>query len=139
MQLPIRARHVPSRVTTGAYIVNSGIEKWGGAEEEATTYHGMAATAFPFMKGIPPERFLRMLSIAEITVGSVLLAPFVPSAVAGGALTAFSGTLVAFYFRTPGTRKAGSIFPTQAGIPLFKDFWMLGIGLSLIADAIEQR
>ncbi|WP_395105864.1 hypothetical protein [Actinomadura sp. SCN-SB] len=139
MRLSIRPRHVPGRVTTGAFILNSGLEKWGAAEEAAQGYHGMAVGAFPFLEKVPPARFLRLLSITEIVVGSVVLAPFVPSAVAGAALTGFSGGLVGLYLRAPGLRKPGSIFPTQSGVPIFKDFWMLGIGLNLIADAIEHR
>jgi uncharacterized membrane protein YphA (DoxX/SURF4 family) len=139
MRLPVRPRHVPSRVATGIFIMNSGIEKWNGGEEEARTYHGTAVTAFPFLKGIEPGRFLRALSISEIVVGSVLLAPFVHTAVAGVALTGFSSGLVTFYFRAPGMRKPRSIFPTQQGVPIFKDMWMLGIGLTLITDVIEHR
>jgi uncharacterized membrane protein YphA (DoxX/SURF4 family) len=132
-------RHVPSRVATGIFILNSGTEKWKGDEEAAQTYHGMAATAFPFLKGIPPRRFLRLLSISELAVGSVLVAPFVPTAVAGAVLTGFSSGLVGLYLRYPGMRKPHSIFPTQSGVPLFKDLWLLGIGTSLLTDAIEHR
>jgi uncharacterized membrane protein YphA (DoxX/SURF4 family) len=139
MQLPVRARHVPTRVATGIFIVNSGIEKWGGGEEAAQSYHGMAASAFPFLKGIEPRKFLRALSVSEIVVGSMLLAPFVHTAVAGAALTGFSSGLVSFYLRAPGLRKPNSIFPTQAGVPIFKDMWMLGIGLNLVTDVIEHR
>ena len=139
MQLPIRPRHVPSRVATGVFIVNSGIEKWNGGEEEAQSYHGMAVSAFPFLKGIEPAKFLRGLSITEIVVGSMLLAPFVNTAVAGVALTGFSGSLVTFYLRAPGMRKPNSIFPTQQGVPIFKDMWMLGIGLNLLSDVVEHR
>jgi len=44
------------------------------------------------------------------------------------------------YFRTPGMRKPGSIWPTQAGNGLAKDSWMLGIGLALLAeDAVAEE
>jgi uncharacterized membrane protein YkgB len=32
-------------------------------------------------------------------------------------------------------RKPGSIWPSQAGVAVSKDIWMLGIGLGLVADA----
>jgi hypothetical protein len=32
-------------------------------------------------------------------------------------------------------RQPGSIWPTQQGIAVSKDIWMLGIGLGLLADA----
>ena len=69
----------------------------------------------------------------------MLLAPFVPAALAGAALTAFSGGLVTLYLRTPALRKPNSIWPSQAGIAVSKDVWMLGIGLGLLADAAADR
>ena len=53
----------------------------------------------------------------------------------GAALTAFSGSLVALYLRTPALHKPGSVWPTPNGIGVSKDVWMLGIGLGLLADA----
>jgi uncharacterized membrane protein YkgB len=49
-------------------------------------------------------------------------------------LTAFSSSLLTVYMRTPALHEEGSVWPTQAGIALSKDVWMLGIGLGLIAD-----
>ena len=102
-------------------------------------HHGMAADAYPFLKSIPPRRFLRLLAVGEIATGTMLLAPFVPAALAGAALTAFSGGLVTLYLRTPALRKPNSIWPSQAGIAVSKDVWMLGIGLGLLADAAADR
>ena len=99
----------------------------------------MASGAFPFLKSIPPERFLKLLAAGEILTGSLLLAPFVSNAVAGAALTGFSGSLLAMYARTPALRKPGSIWPTPAGTPVSEDVWMLGIGLGLLADARAKR
>jgi hypothetical protein len=99
----------------------------------------MAAGAFPFLKSIPPERFLKVLAAGEVLTGALLLAPFVPNALAGCALTGFSGSLLAMYARTPALRKPGSVWPTPAGIPVSKDVWMLGIGLGLLADARAKR
>jgi len=84
---------------------------------------------------IPPTRFLRLLAASEIAIGTALLAPIVPNALAGVALTGFSGSLVTMYARTPALRKPGSIWPSQAGVAVSKDIWMLGIGLGLVADA----
>ena len=63
----------------------------------------------------------------------------VPSLAAGAALTAFAGGLVGLYLRTPGMREEGSLRPTQAGIGLAKDVWLLGIGLSLVLEEIGDR
>jgi len=138
MALPIKARDLPGRITTGAYILHAGLEKWKGDQARAKAVHGMAAAAFPVLKDIPPEQFLRALAASEIAVGTALLVPAVPSALAGLALTGFSGALVALYARTPALRKPGSIWPSQAGTGVSKDVWMLGIGLGLTVDALTR-
>jgi uncharacterized membrane protein YphA (DoxX/SURF4 family) len=120
------------RGATGAYILHSGIEKWGGTEAQAVGVHGMAAGAYPVLTRVPPKAFLRLLAAGEIVTGSLLLTPLIPNRVAGTALTAFSGALVVMYARTPALHKPGSIWPSQAGIAVSKDSWMLAIGLSLI-------
>ena len=74
----------------------------------------------------------------EITLGAALLLPVVPAAVAGAGLAAFSGGLLGLYARTPGMRKEGTPFPTQQGIALAKDAWMLGIGLGLVIDDLTD-
>src|SRR5271156_5655679 len=114
------------------------MEKWNGPVAQAEGVHGMASGAFPFLKSIPPERFLKYLAAGEILTGGLLLAPFVSNAVAGAALTGFSGSLLAMYARTPALHKPGSVWPTQAGIAVSKDVWMLGIGLGLVADAAKR-
>jgi uncharacterized membrane protein YphA (DoxX/SURF4 family) len=130
---------LPERIATGAFILHSGLEKWNGPSEQAEGVHGMAAGAFPFLQSIPPQRFLKLLAAGEVATGALLLAPFVPNAIAGAALTGFSGSLLAMYARTPALRKPGSIWPSPGGIPVSKDVWMLGIGLGLLADAARRR
>ena len=139
MHLPVKARDLPGRITTGAYILHAGLGKWNGDEARAKAVHGMAAGAFPVLNRIPPPRFLRLLAASEIAVGTALLVPVVPSALAGAALTGFSGGLVTMYARTPALRKPGSIWPSQAGTGVSKDVWMLGIGLGLLVDAVAGR
>lgn len=97
MYLPVKARDLPGRVTTGAYILHSGLDKWRADGTRATALHGMAARAFPMLNRIPPARFLRLLAASEIAIGTALLAPVVPNALAGAALTGFSGSLVTMY------------------------------------------
>lgn len=135
----MKLRHVPARIATGAYVLHTGLEKWSGGEEQAQGVHGMATGAYPFLAGIKPTDFLKALSAGEIAVGSLLLAPFVPPAVAGAALTGFAGGLVGMYLRSPALRKPGSIWPSPQGIGVSKDVWMLGIGLSLLVDAVTDR
>jgi uncharacterized membrane protein YphA (DoxX/SURF4 family) len=132
-------RDLPGRVATGAFILHSGIDKWNGPSAQAEGVHAMAAGAFPVLKSIPPERFLKLLAAGEVLTGALLLSPFVSNAVAGAALTGFSGSLLTMYARTPALRKPGSVWPSPAGIAVSKDVWMLGIGLGLLADAGKRR
>jgi uncharacterized membrane protein YphA (DoxX/SURF4 family) len=134
----LAARDIPGRIATGAYILHSGMEKWNAGEERATQTHAIAATAFPFLGKLPPQTFMKLLSASEIGLGGALLAPVVPSALAGAALTAFSGSLVALYLRVPGMHKPRSFWPTPTGIGLSKDVWMLGIGMDLVLSGTRD-
>jgi hypothetical protein len=126
--------HIPLRAATGAFILNSGLSKQGLEGQAAEGVHAMAVTAVPALSKIPPQRFARMLSAGEVALGVALLTPFVPSAVVGAALVGFSAGLVQLYLKTPGMRQPGSIKPTQDGIGLAKDVWLLGAGLTLLLD-----
>jgi hypothetical protein len=139
VHLSVKARDLPGRIAAGGYILHSGLDKWHTNAARADALHRMAASAFPVLKTIPPERFLRMLAAGEIAVGSALLAPVIPGALAGAALTGFSGALLAMYARTPAMRKPGSIWPSQMGIAVSKDVWMLGIGLGLLSGSLADR
>ena len=139
MHLPVKARDLPGRIAAGGYILHAGLEKWQGDGARAEALHRMASGAFPALKPIPPERFLRMLAASEIAVGGALLAPVIPGAVAGAALTGFSGALLGMYARMPALRKPRSIWPSQAGTAVSKDVWMLGIGLGLIVGGLADR
>jgi uncharacterized membrane protein YphA (DoxX/SURF4 family) len=138
LRLRFPARDIPIRLVTGAYIAHSGLDKWRGSAEQAEGLHGMAANAFPFLRPIPPPRFLRLLAAGELATGTLLLSPSIRNGVAGTALTLFSGGLVAMYARTPTMHKPDSIWPSRTGIAVSKDVWMLGIGLSLLADGLRR-
>jgi uncharacterized membrane protein YphA (DoxX/SURF4 family) len=135
----MKLRELPVRVVTGGYILHAGLDKWRGDEATAEAVHGMAAGAYPILKRLTPTCFLRLLAAGEIATGAALLAPVVPTAAAGAALVGFSGALMGLYARTPGLRKPGSVWPTQQGIAISKDVWMLGIGLGLLADSWSTR
>src|ERR1700735_3654372 len=139
MRISVKARQLPPRVAAGAFILNAGIGKLSVDEETAARLHGMAAGTYPFLKKLKPADFARLLAVSEIALGSALVLPIVPSAVAGAGLAAFSGGLLGLYARTPGMRKENSPFPTQQGVPLAKDAWMMGIGLGLVIDDLTDR
>jgi len=40
MKLPVKLHHLPQRMSTGAFILNSGISKLSADEETAAQLHG---------------------------------------------------------------------------------------------------
>jgi hypothetical protein len=134
-----KAWHVPVRLVTGAFILNSGLTKRRANEEAASQLHGFAVGAYPQLSKLKPQRFVRLLSTGEIILGVALLAPVVPAFAAGAGLTAFSAGLLGLYARTPGMRQPGSVRPTEQGTGLAKDVWMLGIGAALVIDDLVER
>jgi hypothetical protein len=136
MKVRVEAWHLPPRLLTGLYFLNTGLSKAGADEATAAQLHGFATGTYPFLRKLDARRFTRLLSAAETAIGVALVLPVVPPGLAGAALTAFAlGTLV----RTPGLRQEGSLRPTQQGIAISKDIWMVGIGLALVIDEIVGR
>jgi hypothetical protein len=59
--------------------------------------------------------------------------------VPAAALTAFSAAgLMTRYLRVPGMRQPRDLRPTPEGVALSKDVWLLGIGVSLLVDALAD-
>jgi hypothetical protein len=129
--------HVPVRLATGAIILDQGLLKLGADEETAKWLHGQAVHAFPQFADVEPKDFVQLLSTGEIALGAALLGiGIVPSSLAGLGLGIFGGALTRLYLRAPGTRREGTIAPSQQGIGLVKDSWMLAIGTALVLDAL---
>ncbi|WP_127354092.1 hypothetical protein [Actinacidiphila soli] len=133
------ARQLPLRLTAGTFILNSGLSKRGADQATAEGLQQFATTTYPFLGKLDAQKFAGLLSSGELAVAATLLVPVVPAAVAGVALTAFSLGTLGLYLRTQGMREEGSLRPTQQGIPLAKDVWLLGIGLSLIAEDLTEH
>ena len=129
--------HVPVRLATGAIIVDQGLQKLGADEDTAKWLHGQAVQAFPRFADMDPKDFVQLLSASEIALGAALLGiGFIPSGLAGLGLSAFGGSLTRLYLKSEGTRREGSIAPSQQGVGLAKDSWMLAIGAALVLDAL---
>lgn len=129
--------HVPLRVTTGAFILNSGISKLGADEGTAQFLHGAAAGTYPALfEDMKPQKFAKLLAYSEIAVGSALLAPMVPATVAGAALTGFGASLVGMYLKTPSMTQDDGIRPSQEGTAFAKDVWLVGAGLTLLTQGV---
>jgi len=120
------------RGVTGAFITNTGVGKIGMPAEHSAGIQQAAASGIPALAKLPSDKFGSWLGWAETAIGATLLAPFVPNRVAGAALTTFSGGLLSMYFRNPENTEADGIRPSQEGMGLSKDVFMLAIGLSLL-------
>lgn len=134
-----RLRHLPLRLATGAYILNAGLGKRHASDEVVDHLQSSAAKVIPAVKGWDKAAFRTAISTTEMTVGGLLLAPFVSSRLAGAALGAFSGGLLTMYLRTPELRLEGSVRPSPAGSAIAKDSWMFGIALNLLIDGRRRR
>ena len=132
------ARQTPMRLAVGAFILNSGLSKRSADDATVQELHGFATTTYPVIGRLTPQQFVTALSTGELAVGAALVLPVVPAGVAGVALTGFAVSLLGLYLRTPGMREKGSLRPTKQGIALAKDSWLLGVGMSLIADAVTE-
>src|SRR5699024_9935421 len=120
------------RAVPGAFILNSGIGKLGMDEETAAGLQQMAANGVPMVENLTASQFGKFLSYGEIAVGSALLLPFVPTRIAGAALTTFAAGLVSNYFSIDSMTKDDGIRPSEDGIPVAKDTWLAAIGLALV-------
>lgn len=120
------------RLVSGAFILNAGIGKLKLPPEQAAGLQGAAGALIPQVADLTPQTFGKYLSYSEIGLGAFVLAPFVPSRLAGLALGAFSGGLVALYLKSPGMTEPDGIRPTPAGTAMAKDFWLAGIAVALL-------
>ena len=136
MAFGTKLRHLPPRIAAASIILNSGLDKRGADEETAKTFHGMASGAYPQVAEVEPTRFVKLLSTGEIALGAALLTPFIPTALAGAGLAAFSAGLLGLYYKTPGMRQEGSLRPTPQGLAVAKDVWMFGIAVGLLTDVL---
>jgi hypothetical protein len=139
MRIAAFARRQPGRIATGAFILNSGVGKWSADEQTAVRLHTMASGTYPALARMSPQQFVKVLAAGEIALGTALLVPIVPDALAGAALTVFSASLLRMYLRTPGLRREGSLRPSPQGTALAKDVWMLAIGVGLTIDALTDE
>ena len=129
--------HIPLRVATGAFILNSGLGKLGADEGTAQFLHGAAAATYPALfKDMKPASFAQLLAASEIALGAALLAPMVPATVAGAGLTGFGASLMGLYLKTPSMTLDDGIRPSQEGTAIAKDVWLVGAGLTLLSQGI---
>ncbi|MFC7401283.1 hypothetical protein [Citricoccus sp. GCM10030269] len=130
---------LPLRLTAGAFILNSGINKTKLSEEQAEQLRDLGSNGVPFLKDLTPKQFKQFLSATEIGIGAACLLPFVPGWLAGAAVTAFSGGLMAMYKNTDFMTESDGIRPSEEGTAVAKDVFLFGIGTSLMIDGAVNR
>ena len=134
MSLAAKLLRAPTRFAAGAFVLNSGLGKIKGGAEQAAGIHGMAAAAYPFLKKVEPNTFLKAVGATEVVLGAALLLPVAPAGLVGLGLSAFATGLVGLYVRTPGLHDK-YLRPTPGGIGIAKDVWLAAIGYGLVIDA----
>lgn len=127
---------LPLRLTTGAFVLNSGIAKLSLTDEEAEGLQQMASNGVPVLADMSPAAFRRFIAATEIGVGAAQLIPKVPGWVSGSLLGAFSLGMLNMYLNTPGMTQDDGVRPTQEGTSVAKDVWMLGAGAAMIVDSM---
>lgn len=132
----MRVSHLPLRLTAGAYLVSSGLNRWQAPSEAATEVQKQARVAFPQLPDVPPVVFGKGLAAGELGLGAALLAPFVSPVTAGAALAAFGAAMLKMWWVTPGAHSAGSPRPTPEGLSQAKDVCLLGAGAALVLDGL---
>jgi hypothetical protein len=80
MKVRVEAWHLPPRLLTGLYFLNSGLSKARADEATAAQLHGFATGTYPFLRKLDARRFTRLLSAAETAIGVALVLPVVPPA-----------------------------------------------------------
>ena len=117
MNVRKKIRQLPLRLSAGGYVINSGLSKWNADETTAKELQAFAAGTYPFLAKLDPQLFVKALSATEMAVGAAVFLPFVPSLVAGTALTAFSGGLLGLYTAHSGDARGGQSATDPAGHP----------------------
>ncbi len=130
---------IPLRLTAGAFILNSGINKTKLTDEQAEQMRDLGANGIPFLKDLTPKQFKQFITASEIGIGAACLLPFVPGWMAGAALTAFSGGLLSMYKNTDFMTESDGIRPSEQGTSVAKDVFLFGIGTALMIDGAVNR
>ena len=129
LRLPSAALRIP----TGAYILDAGLGKFKVDKEGAEGLRDMATDGIPQLGQIDAETFATGLASAETALGAALLCPLIPNRLAGLGLTAFGAGLLTMYFGGDQYTQDDGIRPSQEGLPLSKDSWLVAIGAALMA------
>jgi hypothetical protein len=121
------------------FFLHTALAKRELDEKGAKMLHRFASSAYPQLEAVPPATFVRAVTVAESAIAVSLLVPAVPATIGAAGLTAFGAGLMGTYARAPGMRRAGSLRPTEFGLSLAKDTWMVAAGVAVLTDAVIKR
>ncbi|WP_029090444.1 hypothetical protein [Brevibacterium album] len=127
------------RGASGVTILNAGVDKLGLSESSAAYLQSMAAKGFPALEKLDAEQFGKLLAAAEVAVGATLLAPFIPTRLAGLALGGFSAGMLTMYFRTEEFTKSDRLRPKGEGVAVSHNVWLAAIAAVLIIKGGSPR
>ena len=115
MALPVKLHHLPQRIAAGGFILNSGISKLSADEATTEQLYGFAVGTYPFLSKLKPKDFVRLLAATEITLGSALILPIIPSALAGAGLAGVFRRAARAVRQDAGDAQGGQPAPHPAG------------------------
>jgi hypothetical protein len=136
MEISANLRRAPLRLTTGAFVLNSGISTFNGDGAKTSRLQTSAARLVPQVERMDPRTFTKVVGVGEVTLGAALMLPVVPAAVAGLGLSAFAASLLASQRPVNGQHADTSDEPATQPVPEATEAWMLGAGVSLLLDAL---
>jgi hypothetical protein len=136
MELSANVRRAPLRLTTGAFVLNSGVSTFSATEEQTKKLQSTAAKLVPQVERMDPRTFAKVVGAGEVTLGTALMLPIVPAAVAGLGLTAFAASLLAARPSGNGQHTDSEPETGKSAVPHATEAWMLGSGVSLLLDAL---
>ena len=129
----------PLRLAFGAFFAHVALTHRNLDEKAAKGLHRFAQAGYPFLDKVSPDLFAKGMLTGETVVATTLLVPVLPPVIGATALTAFGSGLMGVYLRAPGMRRENSIRPSDIGMSMAKDSWMVAAGLSFFLDALVSR
>lgn len=137
--MSIKIHQLPPRLACGAFILNTGMSKRSLTVDKAEGLRDQAARVIPPLKKMDPKRFGKLLSGFEISLGTALLIPVVPTWLVSAGLIGFSGLLMGVYLKTPELTMDDGIRPAPAGMGIARDVFMLGSGVGMLVEELTAH
>ena len=136
MEISANVRRAPLRLTTGAFVLNSGVSTFNASDAKIQRLQASAAQLVPQVGQMTPRTFAKALAAGEVALGTALMLPIVPPAIAGLGLSAFAASLLATRRSSSGQHTDPPGETSTGPVPGATEAWMLGSGVALLLDAL---